>query len=426
METILGFKEKKMYVSVCEQFNTAADIMKLDAGVRQILSAPSSEITINFPVKMDNGRIEVFQGYRVQHNNALGPYKGGLRYHPSVDLSEVRALAALMTWKTALVDIPFGGAKGGIKIDPTQYSRTEIERITRRFTFALGDNIGPEYDIPAPDVNTDSHMMAWIMDTYLSTKRPFERQTNIHVVTGKPIKAGGLLGREHATGLGVVYSLEEWAKLRKIDMKNITYFIQGYGKVGYWTAHFMNKLGARLLAVQDASSTIYNRSGINAEALYDYTKLNGGLIYGYPEASEIDSEDFFAIKADVFVPAALECQINEETAPLLNVKVIAEGANGPTDTEGENICQNSGIDIIPDILCNAGGVTASYFEWLQNKRNEIWEMKDVDCKLKYVISNAYRKVMETAYEYDASPRTAAYIAALRKIEGTYTERGIFP
>lgn len=417
---------KNFYQTVTEQFNKAADLMNLDKGVRNILSFPKNEIIINFPVKMDDGRIEVFKGYRVQHNNALGPYKGGLRYHPTIDLDAVMGLAALMTWKTALTSLPFGGAKGGIHIDPAKYSKTEIERITRRFTYALGDNIGPDYDIPAPDVNTDSQMMAWMMDTYLSTKRPSERQNNIHIVTGKPVKSGGLLGRDASTGLGAVFTIDEWAKDNKVDLKKSTYIIQGFGKVGYWAAHFMNQRGATLLAVQDSSGTIFNAKGINVEELYNYTKTKQGLVKGFSQAESMEKLDFFKIKTDIFIPAALGNQITEITAPLLNVKLIAEGANGPTNSGGEKICREKGIQIIPDILCNSGGVIGSYFEWLQNKRQELWELDEVNAKLKNKIVKAYNEVIKTAEQFKTDWRTAAYIVAISKIETVYKERGIFP
>lgn len=417
---------RNFYQTVKDQFNKAADLMQLDEGVRKILSFPQNEIIVNFPAIMDDGRVEIFKGYRVQHNNILGPYKGGLRYHPTIDLDAVMGLAALMTWKTALTSLPFGGAKGGIQLDPAKYSKGELERITRRFTFALGDNIGPEYDIPAPDVNTDSQMMAWMMDTYLSTKKPTDRQNNIHIVTGKPVRSGGLAGRDASTGLGVVLTIDEWAKDNGVDLQKATYTVQGFGKVGYWAAHFMHQRGATLLAVQDSSGTIYNEKGIDVESLYNFTKTRKGLVAGYPKADPIDKLDFFRIKTDIFIPAALGNQITEETAPLLNVKLIAEGANGPTNAAGEEICKSKGIHIIPDILCNSGGVIGSYFEWLQNKRQESWELEDVNVKLKKKVVKAYRELVEKAEQYKTDWRTAAYMVAISKIETVYKERGIFP
>jgi len=417
---------KNFYQTVTEQYNKAADMLNLDKGVRAILSHPANELIINFPVKMDDGRVEMFKGYRVQHNNVLGPYKGGLRYHPTVDLDAVMGLAALMTWKTALTSLPFGGAKGGIQLDPSKYSQAELERITRRFTYALGDNIGPDYDIPAPDVNTDSQIMAWMMDTYLSTRNPLYRQNNIHIVTGKPVKSGGLAGRDASTGLGVVFTIEQWANDNKINFSSLTYTLQGFGKVGYWAAHFMQQRGAKLVSVQDSSGAILNPKGIDPESLYAYTKTTKGLVTGYSQAESIDRMDFFKIKTDIFIPAALGNQITEETAPLLNVKLIAEGANGPSNAAGEAICREKGIVVIPDILCNAGGVIGSYFEWLQNKRQELWELEEVNAKLKNRIVKAYREMLRTADQYKVDWRTAAYMVAISRIETVYKERGIFP
>ncbi len=418
-------KKRSVYDFVKLQFDKAADIMSLDPNIRKILSQTQNEIIVHFPVKMDNGKVEMFTGYRVQHNNVLGPFKGGLRFHPNVDIDEVRALATWMTWKSAIADIPFGGAKGGIQIDPSRYSIAELERISRRFAFALGNNIGPEYDIPAPDVNTNSQIMAWILDTYLSMVPANERQRCIHVVTGKPIESGGSLGREKATGQGVVYCIEEWAKDNNFDLSNATYIVQGFGNVGSWAAKLLKPKGAKLIAVQDVTGAIINEKGINPDDLAIYVKNNGG-VKGYPDSQPIDFNTFITLKADIFIPAALENQITDETAPLLNVKLVAEGANGPTTPEGDIILTKRGIDFIPDILCNAGGVIVSYFEWLQNKRSEYWELDEVDCKLRKKIVLAYKKVRDTAREYNTDWRTAAYIVALKKLEKVYQERGIFP
>jgi len=418
-------RRRTVYDSVRMQFNKAADLMNLDENLRKILSQTQNEIVVHFPVKMDNGQIEMFTGYRVQHNNVLGPYKGGLRFHPNVDIDEVRALATWMTWKSAIADIPFGGAKGGIQIDPSKYSMGELERISRRFAFALGNNIGPEYDIPAPDVNTNAQIMAWILDTYLSMVPANERQRCIHVVTGKPIESGGSLGREKATGQGVVYCIEEWARDKNFDLSKATYIVQGFGNVGSWTSKLLKPKGAKLLAVHDVTGAIYNENGIDPDELAEYVKKNKG-VKGYPKATPIDLEKFFEIEADIFIPAALENQITEETAPKLKVKLIAEGANGPTTPEGDIILYKRGIDLIPDILCNSGGVIVSYFEWLQNKRSEYWELEEVDCKLKKKIIPAYRRVRDTAREFNTDRRTAAYIVAIRRLEKVYQERGIFP
>lgn len=415
-----------VYDNVTKQFNKAADLMKLEPEIRKILGKTNNEVIVNFPVKMDDGRIEMFIGYRVQHNNALGPYKGGLRFHPAVEIDEVRALATWMTWKSAIVNIPFGGAKGGIQCDPFKYSQSELERITRRFTYALGSNIGPEYDIPAPDVNTNPQIMAWILDTYLSTMPAYERQASVHVVTGKPVESGGSLGRNKATGQGVVFTIEQWAKDTNFDLADASYFVQGYGNVGSWASRLLKSHGSILLAAEDVSGAILNPDGMDPDDLYEYTQNNKGLIGGYPKAKPIDHETFLKTNADIFIPAALENQITRETAPVLNVKLVAEGANGPTDPEGDAILCEKGIDLLPDVLCNAGGVIVSYFEWLQNKRSEFWELEEVDAKLHRKIVAGYERVRDTASEYKIDWRTAAYIVALTRLETVYRERGIFP
>ncbi len=419
-------QKTSVYDNVIKQFNKAADLMELDIEIRKILAKTTNEITVNFPVKMDDGHIEMFTGYRVQHNNILGPYKGGLRYHPAVDINEVRALATWMTWKSGIVKIPFGGSKGGVQLQLDKYSITELERITRRFTFALGDNIGPEYDIPAPDVNTNSQIMAWILDTYLSTRPPCERNRCTHIVTGKPIESGGSLGRDKATGQGVVFTIEEWAKDNNFNLKGATYFVQGFGNVGSWAARLMKLHGSELIAVEDVSGAIFNPEGLDPEDLLSFTRSNNGVIVGYPKGELIDHETFMKIRADIFIPSALENQITATTAPLINVKLIAEGANGPTDPDGDMILQSKGVDVIPDILCNAGGVIVSYFEWLQNKRSESWDLDEVDIKLHKKITEAYGRVRETAKEYNTDWRTAAYIVALSRLERVYKDRGIFP
>ncbi|MGB7061756.1 MAG: Glu/Leu/Phe/Val dehydrogenase [Candidatus Zixiibacteriota bacterium] len=426
LEERTGRKQASVYNNVVRQFDKAADLIKLDDNIRKILAMTTNEIVINFPVKMDDGRIEMFTGYRVQHNSALGPFKGGLRFHPAVDIDEVRALATWMTWKSAIVNIPFGGAKGGIQLDPFKYSMTELEHITRRFTFALGSNIGPEYDIPAPDVNTTAQIMAWILDTYLSTMPPHERQRCTHVVTGKPIESGGSLGRDKATGQGVVFTIEEWAKDNGFELRGATYTVQGFGNVGSWAAVLMKAHGSKLIAVEDVSGAVANPDGIDPDDLIDYAKKNKGLISGYTKAEPIDRKTLLQTQADIFIPAALENQITAETAPWLNVKLVAEGANGPTDPDGDRILQEKGIHVIPDILCNAGGVIVSYFEWLQNKRSEFWELEEVDGKLHKKIIVAYGRVRDAAKKYNTDWRTAAYIVALLALEKVYKERGIFP
>jgi glutamate dehydrogenase (NAD(P)+) len=417
--------KKSLFENVRSQFNRAADLMHLDPDVRKILAMTKNEIMVHFPVKMDSGPIEMFTGYRVQHNDVLGPFKGGLRFHPDVDLDEVRALAAWMTWKCALAGIPFGGAKGGIQMDPSMYSRTELERITRRFVYALGDNIGPEYDIPAPDVNTNAQIMAWILDTYSSTVPPHERHGNVHVVTGKPVEAGGSVGRDKATGQGVVYTIQQWAEDRKLDLHDLTFIVQGFGNVGSWAARLLTRLGAKLIAVEDVTGGTRNPAGLDPDDLLGYVKQSGG-VFKYPRGEFADHIMFLQTPADIFIPAALENQITAETARWLHVRLVAEAANGPTDPDGDAVLRERGIDLIPDILCNSGGVIVSYFEWLQNKRSEFWELDEVDAKLHKRITLAYQRVREKARELRVDWRTASYAIALSRLETVYKERGIFP
>ncbi len=424
-------KQKKvlkqgMLDNVMRQFDNAADIIGLDPNIRKILEVTNNELVVHFPVRMDNGEVEIFTGYRVQHNNSLGPYKGGLRYHPTVDIDAARALAMWMTWKTSLAGLPYGGAKGGIQLDPTKYSNSELERITRRFTYALGDNIGPELDIPAPDLNTNSQTMAWILDTYMSTKSPNERSKNMHVVTGKPVGAGGSEGRDRATGYGVFLTIKFWAENKKVDLKDKKFIVQGFGNVGYWAAYFLEKEGAVLIAVQDAYGSIANENGISVEILLEYSQANKGSILGFANAHSIDNTDFFGLDCDICIPAALGNQITAENAPRIKAYLIAEGANGPTDVEAEKILLKKGIDIIPDILCNSGGVIGSYFEWLQNRNGEIWQLEEVVAKLEKKLKESFTKVSETANDRKVDMRTAAFIIAIERLEEAYVQRGIFP
>jgi glutamate dehydrogenase (NAD(P)+) len=408
---------------VRHQFDQAADLIGLDADVRRILTATMNELVVHFPVRMDDGHVEVFTGYRVQHNNVLGPFKGGLRYHPSLELDEVRALAAWMTWKTALARVPFGGAKGGVQIDPRRYSRRELERITRRFCYALGPNIGPEYDIPAPDMNTNAQIMAWILDTYLSTMPAHDRHRGMHVVTGKPVESGGSLGREKATGQGVVFLIERWAADHGLDLSRATAIVQGYGNVGSWAARLLAARGVRVIAVEDVTGAIAHREGFDPEDLAHYVHERSGVA-GYAPA--IAHEDFLATPADIFIPAATAGQITGHAALLLQVRLVAEGANGPTDPDGDAVLANRGIAVLPDILCNAGGVIVSYFEWLQNKQSEYWDLDEVDRKLRARLLAAYDRVQQAARELRTDWRTAAYTVALQHLEAVYRERGIFP
>ncbi|WP_086478329.1 Glu/Leu/Phe/Val family dehydrogenase [Arenibacter amylolyticus] len=415
-----------MLENVMRQFNHAADIIELNSNIRKILSITNNELIIHFPVKMDNGEIEVFTGYRVQHNNALGPYKGGLRYHPTVDIETAKALAMWMTWKTSLAGLPYGGAKGGLKIDPSKYSTSELERITRRFTYALGDNIGPEHDIPAPDVNTNAQTMAWILDTYMSTKPPTERSKNQHVVTGKPIGTGGSEGRDRATGYGVFLNIKFWAERKKISLADKRFILQGFGNVGYWAAYFLENEGAKLVGVQDAFGSITNKNGIKVAALAAYMEQNNGSILNFPEASALDKDHFFELDCDICIPAALGNQITADNAGKIKAFLIAEGANGPTDVEGEEILLNRGIGVLPDILCNCGGVMASYYEWLQNRNGEYWQLEDVMTRLDKKMKEVFDKVYDKGQERQGDMRTAAFMIAIERLEKAYLQRGIFP
>lgn len=422
-----GGEHPKLFQRVRDQMDRAAEAIGLAPEVRTILSSPACEIGVNFPVKMDDGRVEMFSGYRVQHNNVLGPFKGGIRYHPDVSLDEVRALAAWMTIKCALVDIPFGGGKGGVQVDPSTLSRREVERMTRRFVYALGANIGPGYDVPAPDVNTDARTMAWIVDTYAATLPPQERYRALSVVTGKPVSAGGSVGREKATGQGVVDLIEMWAADQRCKVGDLSYTVQGFGKVGSWAARILKDKGAKLLAVQDATGAIkaYTSAGLDADAVAEHVKTTGGVA-GFAGAQAASREVFFATQADVFIPAALENQVTDETARLLQVRLVAEGANGPTTTEGDAVLRDRSIAVLPDVLCNAGGVIVSYFEWLQNRSGAAWNAAEVDQRLREILERAYARVKQMATDKSLDWRDAAYAVALRRIEQVYAERGIFP
>ncbi|WP_299391652.1 Glu/Leu/Phe/Val dehydrogenase [uncultured Gelidibacter sp.] len=415
-----------MLQNVMKQFDAASELINLNPNIKKILSVTNNELIIHFPVRMDNGDVEIFKGYRVQHNNALGPYKGGLRYHPTIDIDSVKALAMWMTWKTSLAGLPYGGAKGGIQMDPTKYSDSELERITRRFTYALGDNIGPEHDIPAPDVNTNAQTMAWIADTYMSTKPPAERSKNQHVVTGKPVGSGGLEGRDRATGFGVFLTIKYWAEYKNIDLKDKTFIVQGFGNVGYWASHFLQEVGAKLIGVQDAFGTIVNPNGLEVESLFNYTTSNKGSVVGFPGSEAMDKDAFFELECDICIPAALGNQITEDRASKIKAFLIAEGANGPTTVEAEKILQERGIDVIPDILCNSGGVVGSYFEWLQNRNGELWDLDEIMVKLEKRIKEVFKKVYETSKLKNLDMRSTAYIIAIERIERAYIQRGIFP
>jgi glutamate dehydrogenase (NAD(P)+) len=407
------------------QFNKAADMIKLDPMVRTVLSEPQNEIIVNFPVMMDNGSYRLLKGYRIQHNNTMGPYKGGIRYHESVNLAEVKALAAWMTWKSALMQIPFGGAKGGVTLNPREMSTSELRRVTRRFTYALGNNIGPEYDIPAPDVGTGSREMVWMMDTYMTMFNASDRNATRRVVTGKSVLNGGSLGRDKATGQGVVFCLDVWAKHLGFEIKGLTFFVQGYGNVGSFAARIMQSRGAKLLSACDHTGAIGDAGQIDADDLAAYVAQTGG-VKGYPRAKEISLPAFYGTKADVFIPAALECTVNVETEGYIKAKYVIEGANGPTTVDAEKRLLDRGIVVIPDILANSGGVTVSYFEWVQNKNSATWDLETVDDELGRMMRRASTAVIEEMTERKCDPRTAAMALALMRVEEAYKERGIFP
>jgi glutamate dehydrogenase (NAD(P)+) len=415
-----------VYQMAIAQFDRAADLTNLRPGLRRILSQPKTEIVVNFPVRMDDGRLLVYKGYRIQHNNILGCYKGGIRYSAQVHLEEVKALAAWMTWKCSLADLPFGGAKGGIQIDPSKLSLAEVERVTRRFTHALGANIGPDYDIPAPDMGTNAQTMVWMMDTYMNTVGHSVKNTARHVVTGKTVGSGGSVGRDEATGRGVVITIAAWAADKGMDLAGKTFLVQGYGNVGSWASRILqNEHGAKCLAAMDATGAIRNLKGINADDLAAWVEKNRG-VRGYPSADACSVEDFWATKVDVAIPAALECQITAAIAPTLSCRLVAEGANGPTTPEADKILAENGTDVIPDILCNAGGVIVSFFEWTQNKRGETWYIDEVRHKLKRRLTDAYDRAAQTRKRYQCGPREAAMAVALNRIAIAYEERGIFP
>ena len=400
-----------LFATALDQFNRGADLIDLPDDLRSILSQPKNEIIVNFPVRMNDGTYRVFRGYRIQHSNLLGPYKGGVRFHNMVDLDEVKALASWMTWKSALCDIPFGGAKGGISFDPTVLETDELERVVRRFTHALGSN---------------AQSMVWMMDTYANSTGATERQNVKRIVTGKTLETGGSPGREKATGQGVVFCLQHWADEVGFDLVGATVSIQGFGNVGSATGRILQVHGARLVAVQDHGGSITDEDGIDAFELADWVREHGSVA-GFPSAMWIDDEDFWSVPADLLVPAALENQVTAEHAGRIQARVVVEAANGPTTLEAEKILAQRGIDVLPDILVNAGGVVVSYFEWLQNRSAERWDLEDVDFKLRETLWKACDAVVDIRKELEIqSRRDAAYAVALRRLQVVYKQRGIFP
>jgi glutamate dehydrogenase/leucine dehydrogenase len=423
--TMTAVKEYDFFKVIQDYLDQAAKAVGLETYVTTILSQPKNELIVNFPVKMDNGEVRLFKGYRVQHNNILGPFKGGMRFHPNVGLDDVKALASMMTWKSALMRLPYGGGKGGIKFNPAQVSKAELQRITRRFTHALGENIGPEYDIPAPDVGTNSQTMAWMMDTYSNMVGSAQKQSVKGVVTGKPVASGGTLGRTKATAQGMIYCLIEWAKENGFELEGKTMTVQGFGNVGSHTSVILAKLGVSTVAVGDHTGYLYNPEGFNAHKLQEYVAKTGSIA-GYPNGKSISREEFFATKSDIFAPCALENQVGEAEARTLECKLVLEGANGPCSPAGEKILLEKGAVILPDVLANSGGVTVSYYEWTQNKRSESWTEEEVDEKLEKAMKRAYRDVADFARTKRVDFRIAAYGVALARIQAVYKEREIFP
>ncbi|MFV0257247.1 MAG: Glu/Leu/Phe/Val family dehydrogenase [Acidimicrobiales bacterium] len=418
-------RQRSLHQVAVEQFQRAADLIDLDPAYREILAQPKNEIIVNFPVHLEDGTTRVFTGYRIQHNDILGPFKGGLRFHPQVDLDEVKALAAWMTFKTALVGVPFGGAKGGLRIDPSQLSTNDLKAVVRRFTHALGSNIGPDHDIPAPDLGTNSQTMDWVMDTYANISPPGFRQSVKGVVTGKSLACGGSVGREEATGQGVLYSLRHWCGEVDARLDELDIAVQGFGNVGGNFAELAAEAGCRIVAVGDHTGAVRARGGLDVVKLRTWVADTGGVA-GYPGGEEIDPEDLFLEPVDVFVPAALENQVTTARAELMSCRLIIEAANGPTTPGAEIVLADRGIEVIPDILANAGGVVVSYFEWLQNKSSRAWSRSDVDSRFRDIVWTAHDEVIAKRAALGCSRRDAAYVVALTRLVEVYDRRGIFP
>lgn len=407
------------------RFHSVADLIGLDDSHREILSAPKNELIVNFPVLLDDGRYRRFTGYRIQHNNILGPFKGGVRFHPSVSLDEVKALAALMTFKCALVDIPFGGAKGGITFSPADHSRGELERIVRRFTHALGANIGPEHDMPAPDVGSDAQAMVWMMDTYANSSHSPDRTAARRVVTGKTIEVGGSLGREKATGQGVAFALEHHLAETGRIVRDMTVSLQGYGNVGSHTARILAADGAVIRAVADHTGAVFAGDGLDPHKLAAWVHEHGGVA-GFPGAEALSAADFWRVDVDICIPAALERQITSTNAHDIAASIVVEAANGPVTPTAERILLERGVEVLPDLLMNAGGVIVSYFEWVQNKASEKWPITEVDRRLRTLMWAAADRLLETRDRLGCTRRDAAYAVALERLRTVYEQRGIFP
>jgi len=403
------------------QFDIAAEYLKLDPGLRQILRTPKRVLEVSVPTKLDNGQIKVFTGYRVQHNIARGPAKGGIRYHPAVTVDEVKALAAWMTWKTATVNIPYGGGKGGVICDPKRMSKSELERMTRRFTSEILPIIGPEQDIPAPDVYTDSQTMAWIMDTYSMTKG----YSTLGVVTGKPLSIGGSEGRNEATARGCMFVTEEACRVKKMSLRGASIAIQGFGNAGSLAAKLFAEKKARVIAISDSRGGVFNSRGIDPLKAMRY-KERSGTVVGMPGTSRISNDDLLTMKCDILVPAALENVITLNNADQIKAKIVAEAGNGPTTPHADEVLARKGIMVLPDILANSGGVTVSYFEWVQDLQSFFWSESEVNAKLETVMKRAFLEVHETARKHRTHMRTGAYCLAVGRVADATLVRGLFP
>jgi glutamate dehydrogenase (NAD(P)+) len=403
------------------QFDIAAECLNLEPWLAEKIKYPRREFLVRFPLRFDDGHTELLSGFRIQHNTLRGPAKGGIRYHPNVDQDEVRALAGWMTWKCAVVNIPYGGAKGGVQCDPSTMSQGEIERLTRRYTWEISPIIGPDQDIPAPDVNTNPQVMAWIVDTYSVIKG----YTCNSVVTGKPVEIGGSLGRLKATSRGVIFMLQEAAKILNINPANSTAVVQGYGNVGYHAAQLAEEIGVKVVAVSDVKGGVYNPNGLDSAKVYAHCQATGSVV-DYPEADKVTNAELLELPCDVLIPAALEGQITRANAGNIKAKMIVEGANGPTSPFADDTLEGKGILVIPDILANAGGVTVSYFEWVQNVQKLFWTEDDVNTRLHQIMTRAFHEVHDISAKEKVSMRTAAYMLAIGRVAAAKRLRGIFP
>lgn len=413
-------QEENPFDSMMERFDEAAHLLNLDPNIYKILRWPNREITLYIPVLMDDGNYQVFTGYRVQHNFARGPAKGGIRYSPDVTLDEVRALAAWMTWKCAVVNIPFGGGKGGIICNPKEMSPSELERLTRRYTSDLMDFIGPERDVPAPDMNTNEQTMAWIMDTYSMHMR----HTVTAVVTGKPIEIGGSRGRREATGRGLLFVCNEACKKFNLDFAKTRVVIQGAGNVGGVAAQLMHKTGYKVIGLADITGSVYNPKGLDIPGLMAYLKQNK-TVEGYKEAEHLGKEEFLELDCEILMPAATENQITSDNADRIKCRILAEGANGPTTADADEIIASKNIFVIPDILANAGGVTVSYFEWVQDRMGYFWNEDTVNTRLGEIMVNSFHDVVRVAEKYNVNTRLAAYMLAIDRVAYDTKIRGIY-